>query len=126
MIENDFPVVREAVSRSVIGRSIAWLATAIAGAATDAAVTRRLVGLRSTIDVDTSQGIRMGGMAFAVAAAGAWGLSQFIPRYVSTAIPGVAFVALAALGAMAAMRADAIAVQWRSSRLRRLMTWLSA
>ncbi|MEO7156498.1 MAG: hypothetical protein ABI039_02985, partial [Vicinamibacterales bacterium] len=62
----------------------------------------------------------------AVAAAGAWGLSQFIPRYVATAIPGAAVVAVAALSAMSAIGADAIAEQWRSSRVRRLMTWLSA
>lgn len=126
MIENDFPVVRDTVKASVIGRSVTWLATAIAGAAADSVVTRRLAAVRSMAAVDTAEGIRLGGIALAVAAAGVWGLSQFIPRYVATAIPGVAFVAVVALSAMVAMRADAIADQWRSSRVRRLMTWLSA
>lgn len=126
MIENDFPVVRETVKDSVIGQSVTWLVTAIAGAAADAAVTRQLAAVRSTVDVDTAATIRMVGIAFAVAAAAAWGLSQFIPRYVATAIPGVAFLAIAAVSAVVAWRADSITDHWRSSRVRRLMTWLSA
>lgn len=121
MIENDFPVFREAVKESMIGRSIAWLVAAVAVAAADAAVTKRVVAVRSVADVDAAAAIRMGGIAVAVAALAAWGLSQFVPRYVATAIPDAAFLAEAALGAIVAWRADSIADQWQSSRLRRLI-----
>ena len=122
MIDNDFPVLRETARESLIGQSVTWLATAITAAAADAAVTRRLVAVRSVVDVNTAATIRMGGIAVAVAAIAAWGLSEFIPPYVATAIPGAAFLAVAALSAMAAMRAESIAEQWRSSRVCRLMT----
>jgi hypothetical protein len=121
MIENDFPVLRETVRESAIGRSVMWLARAIMAAAADAVVTRRLVAVRSIVDTPATA-VRMGGIAVAVAAIAAWGLSTFIPPYVATAIPAAAFLAVAALSAMAAMRAESIAGQWRSSRLRRLMT----
>ena len=122
MIENDFPVLRATVGESVIGRSMTWLATGVAAAAADAAVTRWLVAVRSIVDVNTEAVVRMGGIAVAVAAIAAWTLSQFIPSYVATAIPGAAFLAVAVLSAMVAMRPGAIAEQWRSSRVRRLMT----
>lgn len=122
MIENDFPVLREAVSESVIGRSVTWLATSITAAAADAAVTRRLMAVRSIVEVNTAGAIRMGGIAVAVAAIAAWGLSRFIPPYVATAIPGAVFLAVAALSATATIRAESIGEQWRSSRVRRLMT----
>ena len=121
MIENDFPVFRETVEDSAIGRSAAWLVAAVTVAAADAAVTKRVAALRSVIDVDTAAAIRMGGTAIAVAGLAAWGLSQFVPRYVATAIPDAAFLAEAALSALVAWRADSIAGQWQSSRLRRLI-----
>ena len=122
MIENDFAVLREAVRESLIGRSVTWLAIAITAAAADAAVTRRLIAVRSVVKVNTAATVRMGGIAVAVAAAAAWGLSRLIPPYVATAIPGAAFLAVAALSTIAALRAESVAEQWRSSRLRRLMT----
>ena len=95
MIDNDFPVLRETARESLIGQSVTWLATAITAAAADAAVTRRLVAVRSVVDVNTAATIRMGGIAVAVAAIATWGLSEFIPPYVATAIPGAAFLAVA-------------------------------
>ena len=121
MIENDFPVFRETVKDSMIGRSIAWLVAAVRVAAAEAAVTRRVTSIRSMSNVDTAAAIRMGGITIAVAALAAWGLSQFVPRYVATAIPDAAFLAEAAASAMVAWRADSIAEQWQSSRLRRLI-----
>jgi hypothetical protein len=121
MIENDFPVLRETVRESAIGRSAAWLVAAVTAAAADAAVTKRLAAARSIADVDLAGGIRMCGIAIGVAAIAAWGLSQFVPPYVATAIPSAAFLAEAALCAIVAMRADSIANQWQSSRLRRLI-----
>jgi len=122
MIENDFPVLRETVRESVIGRSAAWLAMSITAAAADAGVTRRLVAVWSIVNVAPAGALRMGGIVIAVAAIAAWGLSKLIPVYVATAIPGAAFLAVSALSAMTAMRAESIAEQWRSSRVRRLMT----
>ena len=122
MIENDFPVLRATVGESVIGRSMTWLASSVTAAVADAAVTRWLVAARSIVNVSTEAVVRMGGIAVAVAAIAAWALSQFIPPYVATAIPGAAFLAVAVLSAMAAMRPGAIAEQWQSSRVRRLMT----
>ena len=126
MIENEFPIVRETVKDSLVGRSVSWLAAALASATVDATITRQLAAIRSTVVVDAPTAVRIGGITFAVAATAAWGLSLFIPRYVATAIPGVAFVIVVALGAIAAARADVIAAQWRTSRLRRLTTWLTA
>ena len=122
MIENEFPVLRAAVRESVIGRSMTWLATGVTAAAADAAVTRWLVAVRSIVNVNTEAVVRMGGIAVAIAAVAAWALSQFIPPYVATAIPGAAFLAVAVLSAMAAMRPASVAEQWQSSRVRRLMT----
>jgi hypothetical protein len=121
MIENDFPVFRETVEESVIGRSVAWLLAAVTVAAADAAVTKRVAVVRSAIDMDTAAAIRMGGIAIAVAGVASWGLSQFVPRYVATAIPDVALLAAATLSALVVWRADSIAEQWQSSRLRRLI-----
>ena len=121
MIENDFPVLRDTVKESAIGRSVAWLGAAVTVAAADAVVTKGLAAVRSVANVDTAAAIRMGGIAIAVAALMAWGLSQFVPRYVATAIPDAAFLAKAALSAIVAWRADSIAEQWQSSRLRRLI-----
>ena len=121
MIENDFPVFRETVKESAIGRSVGWMVASVTVAAADAAVTRRLAAVRSVVDVDMAAAIRIGGIAVAVAALAAWGLSQFVPRYVATAIPDAAFLAEAALSAIVAWRADSVADQWQSSRLRRLI-----
>ena len=121
MIENDFPVFRETVKDSMIGRSVAWLVAAVKVAAAEAAVTRCVTSIRSMSNVDTAAAIRMGGITIAVAALAAWGLSQFVPRYVATAIPDAAFLAEAAASAIVAWRADSIAEQWQSSRLRRLI-----
>ena len=121
MIENDFPVLRETVKESVIGRSIAWLVAAVKVAAADATVTKRFAMVRSVADVDTAAAVRMGGIAIVVGALAAWGLSQFVPRYVATAIPDTAFLAAAALSAIVAWRADSIVEQWQSSRVRRLV-----
>jgi hypothetical protein len=121
MIENDFPVFRETVEESVIGKSAAWLVAAVTIAAADAAVTKRVAALRTVADVDTAAAIRMGANAIAVAGLAAWGLSQFVPRYVATAIPDLAFLATATLSALVAWRAGSIADQWQSSRLRRLI-----
>ena len=123
MIENDFPVLRETVAESAIGRSSMWLAKAASHAAEDAVVTRQLAAARALLDVDTAGAIRFGGITLAVAAIAAWGLSSFIPRYVGTAIPGGAFITVAAVSVLAAATSDALAGQWRSSRLRRFMTW---
>jgi len=87
----------------------------------DAVVTKRLIAVRSIADVDTARAIRMGGIASAVAALAAWGMSQLVPRYVATAIPDGAFLAASALSAIVAWRADSIAEQWQASRLRRLI-----
>jgi hypothetical protein len=122
MIENDFPVLRETVRESVIGRSVTWLAMSITAAAADAGVTQRLVAVRSSVNVAPAGAVRMGAIVIGVAAIAAWGLSKLIPLYVATAIPGAAFLAVAALSAITAMRAESVAEQWRSSRLRRLMT----
>jgi len=122
MIENDFPVLREAVRESLIGRSVTWLTTAITAAAADAAVTRRLAAVRSIVVIETAAAVRMGAIAVAVAAIAALGLSRLVPPYVATAIPGAAYLGVSVLGVMAAVRAESVAGQWRSSRLRRLMT----
>ena len=123
MIEGDFPVLRESVNDSVIGRSVRWLVAAIATAASEAAVTRHLASLRSAFDGDAATKVRSGGLALAVAALAAWGLSRFVPLYVATAIPASAFVLVALLSGIAASRADSVVSQWRSSRVRRLKTW---
>jgi hypothetical protein len=122
MIENDFPVLRETIRESAIGRATSWLAGALTTAAADAAVTKRLASARLLVEGDPTAVIRMAGVAVAVAALAAWGLSKFIPPYVSTAIPGAAFAAVATVSAIVALRSEAVADQWRASRLRRLIS----
>ena len=123
MIENDFPVLRESVNDSVIGRSLRSIMAAVATAASEATVTRQLSSLRSSVGGNGVAAIRVGGIVLAVAAVAAWGLSQLVPLYVATAIPGVVFVAVAVLSGIAAVRADFVASQWQASRVRRLKTW---
>lgn len=123
MIESDFPVLREAVNDSAIGRSVQRLVAATATAASEATVTRYVSSLRSSFSGDAAATVRSGGITLAVAALAAWGFSQFVPPYVATGIPGAAFLTFAVLSGLAAVRPEFLARQWQSSRLRRLKTW---
>ncbi|HEX8030839.1 MAG TPA: hypothetical protein VF491_20345 [Vicinamibacterales bacterium] len=123
MIESDFPVLRESVHDSVMGRSVRWFVTAIGAAASEAAVTRYVSSIGAGFQGDAATRVRLGGVALAVAAIAAWGLSRFVPPYVATAIPDAVFVMVAVVSGIAASRADSVANQWRTSRVRRLKTW---
>ena len=122
MIENDFPVLRDTVRESAIGRSFVWLSAAISNAAADSFVAKQVLLIHANRDRDSAASVRMGAITVGVAAVAAWGLSRLVPSYVATAIPDAAYATVAALSLIAAARAAWFADQWRSSRLRHLMT----
>ena len=122
MIENDFPVLRDTVSESAIGRSFAWLSAAISNAAADSLVAKQVLSIQASRDWDSAASVRMGAITLGVAAVAAWGLSRWVPSYVATAIPDGVYAMVAALSLIAAARAAWFSDQWRSSRLRHLMS----
>lgn len=125
MTENEFPALRSAVRDSVIGRTIAALTSAISGAASSASSTRLIASQANQFcGLPAAEAIRTGAIALLTACVAIWALSLAVPRYVSTAIPGSVFLALALLCAAAAASANALAGHWRGSRMRRATAWL--
>ena len=125
MTEHDFPALRSAVRDSVIGRTIAALTAAIGGAAASASSTRLIASQANQLcGLTAAEAIRTGAIALLAACVAIWALSLAVPLYVSTAIPGSAFLVLALLCIATAASANVLAGHWRSSRARRVTAWL--
>lgn len=124
MIEHDFAALRSAARDSVIGRAIAWTLSAV-GHAAQASATRRVMAAQAAAicgtGPETTQAVATMLMTAAFAT---WVLSQFVPRYVSMAIPSVTFLGVAIVCGLVAWRPDAVVSVWSRSRLRRVSDWL--
>ena len=125
MTENDFPALRSSVRESLIGRTIASLTDATSAAASRAVSRRLITSLTSELrGLAGTEVIRTGAIALLTACIASWALSLVVPLYVSTAIPGSVFLALAVLCAAAAASSNALAEHWSLSRMRRVTAWL--
>jgi hypothetical protein len=125
MIEDDFLHLRTAARESLIGRSLAWLWTAISNAASDAIVSRRIGAVVSRYqEEDPDERVRWAAITLAVAAAAGFALSRIVPPYLGTLIPSSGYLIGLAIFTAAAVVPHAVVGQWRKSRLRRFTQWL--
>jgi len=125
MTASDFPALREAARTSLIGRTIASLTAAVIGAASRASSMRLVASQADQFrGLSAAEAIRTVAIALLTACIATWGLSLFVPLYVSTAIPGSVFLVGALLCAAAAASCHALSEHWPHSRLRRVMAWL--
>jgi len=125
MTENDFPALRSAVRGSLIGRTIAFLATAASEAASSASSTRMIASQANEFrGLTATEAIRAGAIVLLTACVAIWALSGVVPPYVSTAIPRSLFLVVALLCVAAAASSKALAEHWPYSRLRRVTAWL--
>lgn len=125
MTENDFPALGSAARDSLIGQASASLTAAMGRAIANASVTR-LVRAQTTAcrGLTPAETIRLSAIALMTACLATAALSRIVPLYVSMAIPGIAFLALALACAATAAGADTVANHWSRSRTRRLTAWL--
>lgn len=124
MIENDFPSLRSSARDSVIGRAVSRLLSRVGNAAPDAVTTRVVTSQIAIVRGTGSQTIQSIAVMLMMASFGTWMLSQFVPLYVSMAIPRSAFLVVAIVCGLAAWRSNGVAEQLSRSRVRRVSDWL--
>jgi hypothetical protein len=125
MIENDFPALRIAVQDSAIGRATSSLISVLSSAALTASATALIASGRTSFgELAPPAKITLCATTLAIACVATWALALFVPRYLSTAIPGTAFLVMGLVCAAAAARANWLSEQWSQSRLRRVTAWL--
>jgi hypothetical protein len=125
MIENDFSALRTAVRDSAIGRATASLLSVVSSAALTASATGLVEsGLTSFRELAAPAKIQLSATLLASACVATWALTQFVPPYVSTAIPRTTFLLMGLVCAAAAARADSLSDHWSRSKLRRFTLWL--
>lgn len=115
----EFDRVREAFAGSLGGRLLSAVENVLARAWRSSAAVQAIV--RAIAAASVASSIRMMAVAVTVAAIVQPLLIRLMPRTVAPAVPWWAYGLVAVVSAVAATQAEALAVSWPASRLRRLI-----
>ena len=116
---HEFDHVRDAFAQSLGGRLLSAIEDVLARAWRSSAAVHTIARARTAASVASS--IRMMAIAVTVAAIVQPLLIRLMPRTVAPAVPWWAYGLVAFVSAVAATQAEALAVSWPASRLRRLI-----
>lgn len=116
---HEFDRVRDAFAESLGGRLLSALEDVLARAWRSSAAVHAIA--RASAAVSVASSIRMMAIAVTVAAIVQPLLIRLMPPSVAPAVPWWAYGLVAFVSAVAATQAEALAVSWPASRLRRLI-----